>query len=163
MKVIKPAYLAPALLVLLPCGAQAGQYVFPAQGQSAEQQNQDEYSCHNWATQQTGFDPTVSAQAPVPTASAPTVQAASGSGARGALHGAGRGWIIGEVADGDSGDAALAGAIMGGLRGRAESRHQQQMSSAQAQQQSASSQSVAQKEYLNARAACLEAKGYTVK
>ena len=150
---------------LICTSATAGQYVFPAQGQSAEQQQQDEYSCHNWATQRTGFDPTAAAQAPMTsTATASTSsQAAPGSGTRGALRGAGRGWIIGKASGGDSGDAALAGAIMGGIRGRTQSRHEQQMQQSQAQQQRSSSQSIAQQEYLRAKAACLEAKGYTVK
>lgn len=33
-------------------------YVYPRQGQSASQQASDEYDCHRWAVQQTGFDPT---------------------------------------------------------------------------------------------------------
>jgi hypothetical protein len=32
-------------------------YVYPRQGQSAERQASDEYECHRWAVQQTGFDP----------------------------------------------------------------------------------------------------------
>ena len=31
--------------------------VYPRQGQTAERQASDEYECHRWATQQTGFDP----------------------------------------------------------------------------------------------------------
>ena len=37
------------------------QYVFPAKGQSPEQQKRDEYECHSWAMQQTGYDPTTAA------------------------------------------------------------------------------------------------------
>lgn len=33
-------------------------YVYPRNGQSAEQQASDEYDCHRWAADQTGFDPT---------------------------------------------------------------------------------------------------------
>lgn len=33
-------------------------YVYPKNGQSQAQQNQDRYECHTWATGQTGFDPT---------------------------------------------------------------------------------------------------------
>ena len=32
-------------------------YVYPRSGQSAEQQASDEYECHRWAVDQTGFDP----------------------------------------------------------------------------------------------------------
>ena len=135
--------------------AYSGQYIFPKEGQSAEQQNQDEYYCHNWATQQTGYDPT----RPPPAQAQAPAQAAPGSGARGALGGAGRAWIISEVAGGDNSDAMAAGAIMGGLRGRRESRSQQ----AQAQASAASANDAYRQDYLRARAACLEAKGYTVK
>lgn len=33
-------------------------YVYPRQGQSAEQQARDRYECHRWAADQTRFDPT---------------------------------------------------------------------------------------------------------
>jgi hypothetical protein len=32
-------------------------FVYPLHGQSAERQDRDRYECHNWAVQQTGFDP----------------------------------------------------------------------------------------------------------
>ncbi len=144
------------LSVLLLGQAQAAQYVFPENGQSAEQQGQDEYYCHNWATKQTGFDPTAIAQQ---TPSAKPSQAQPGSGARGALRGAGRGWIIGEVSGGDHGDAALAGAVLGGLKGRRDSRSDQE----QQNQQISNAQQGQQADYFRARAACLEAKGYSVK
>lgn len=36
-------------------------YVYPKNGQSAETQANDEYECHRWAVNQTGFDPTAAA------------------------------------------------------------------------------------------------------
>ncbi|HEV2286959.1 MAG TPA: DUF6515 family protein [Steroidobacteraceae bacterium] len=33
-------------------------YIYPQQGQSAEQQASDQYECHKWSSSQTGFDPT---------------------------------------------------------------------------------------------------------
>jgi hypothetical protein len=33
-------------------------FVYPKNGQSQEQQSQDRYECHAWASSQTGFDPT---------------------------------------------------------------------------------------------------------
>jgi hypothetical protein len=33
-------------------------FVYPQQGQSAEQQASDKYECHKWSSSQTGFDPT---------------------------------------------------------------------------------------------------------
>jgi len=41
--------------------APAKVFVYPRQGQSAEQQATDEYECHRWAVNQSGFDPTASA------------------------------------------------------------------------------------------------------
>jgi Family of unknown function (DUF6515) len=35
-------------------------FVYPKNGQSEEQQAQDKYECHRWASSQTGFDPTQS-------------------------------------------------------------------------------------------------------
>jgi hypothetical protein len=35
-------------------------FMYPRNGQSAEQQAQDRYECHRWAVEQTGFDPTQS-------------------------------------------------------------------------------------------------------
>ena len=36
---------------------------YPKNGQSADQQSQDKYECHHWATTQSGFDPTQGAAA----------------------------------------------------------------------------------------------------
>ena len=35
------------------------QFIYPDRGQSQAQQDQDKYQCSQWASQQTGFDPTV--------------------------------------------------------------------------------------------------------
>jgi hypothetical protein len=37
------------------------QYVYPRQGQSPERQSADEYDCHRWAADQSGFDPAAAA------------------------------------------------------------------------------------------------------
>ena len=81
--------------VLLATAASAQQYVYPAKGQSADKQKKDEYECHQWAVNQTGFDPT---KAPPPAAAAPppTTGASRGSGARGAARGA----VVGEIVQG---------------------------------------------------------------
>jgi hypothetical protein len=34
-------------------------FIYPKNGQSAEQQAKDRYECHQWGSDQTGFDPTV--------------------------------------------------------------------------------------------------------
>ena len=55
-EVVSPPVDAPAAVI---AGATAARvFVYPRQGQSAEQQAGDEYECHRWATSQSGFDPT---------------------------------------------------------------------------------------------------------
>jgi hypothetical protein len=44
-----------------PAGTPGRMYVYPKLGQSAEVQATDEYECHRWAVQQSGFDPTPAA------------------------------------------------------------------------------------------------------
>jgi outer membrane lipoprotein SlyB len=130
--------------------AWAQQYVFPKNGQSQQQQQQDDYQCHQWAVQQTGFDPTRAAQQ---SAAAPASR--DGTVARGALGGAARGYVIGSIADGDQSKAAAAGAVMGGFRSA--------RTQSQAGQQQAAAASGSIDGYNRAKAACLEGRGYTVK
>ena len=44
-----------AVSTALPASAEL--FVFPKNGQTKEQQEQDEFSCYKWAKDQTGFDP----------------------------------------------------------------------------------------------------------
>jgi hypothetical protein len=129
--------------------ASAQQYVYPAKGQTPEQQKADEADCYAWAVQQTGFDP---AKPPPqqPAAKAPTTATGTtpGAGARGAVRGA----VVGEVVGNDSSAGAAAGAVAA----RGQSRRQNMTASQQAAQQQ-------QAAFGKARAACLEGKGYTVK
>jgi len=84
MKIRAVWVAALAAAMISPVGAQ--QYVYPAKGQSAQQQKSDEAACYQWAVQQTGFDP-AKAQAP---AAPPTTATGTtpGAGARGAVpHG----------------------------------------------------------------------------
>ncbi len=50
-----------ACAALLASTALAQQIVYPAKGQSPDMQKKDEYECHQWAVQQTGYDPTKAA------------------------------------------------------------------------------------------------------
>ncbi len=142
----KIVLLISAFMVSIPVSAQ--QYVFPAQGQSPEQQKQDEAACYNWAVENSGYDP----------ANPPDVQVAtqpSGpSGAR--VRGAAKGAVIGEITHADTGNAAIAGAVVGGSRDRRSKRAQQEQAQVAAEESGKT-------EFNNARAACLEGKGYSVK
>jgi uncharacterized protein YcfJ len=155
-----------------PLSTSLGMVVFPAKGQSAQQQAQDEGECYAWSKGQTEVDPMAPAPAPVQPAAEPakTAPAADGSRVRGAARGAAAGAIIGEVADDDAGKGAAIGATVGAMRGGAVSRRNQQQAAEQAaqqQQQSTQQQQAAQQQQLDlfkkGFAACLEPKGYTVK
>jgi hypothetical protein len=140
-----------ALALALPAGA--AQVVYPAKGQSADQQKKDESACYSWATQQTGFDPAKPPPAAAPAQPAPV----TGSGAR--ARGAAAGAVIGGASGGDAGQAAVAGAAVGASRQRRENRQV-----AESQNQAASQQQAAgQDAFYKARAACLEGRGYSVK
>ncbi len=133
----------------------AQQIVYPAKGQSAQQQKKDEAECAQWATQNTGIDPskprqTASAPPPPTTATGTT----PGAGARGAARGAVVGGIVGD---------AGAGAAAGAMAGRAQSRRQNAAQQQQATQQAQATQSGEMATYAKARGACLEGRGYTVK
>ena len=148
-------------------------YIYPAKGQSAEQQQRDRFECHGWAVSQTGFDPSnpQMAQAPPTAAPPPSTEPQQG----GVLRGAGRGAAIGVVGGAIAGNAgkgaaigAASGALIGGFRRRDQQRrqdaqqqqYQAQQQQAQAQQQQAAAQG--RDSYNRALAACLRGRGYTV-
>jgi len=142
--------------VFLIGSAVAQQFVYPAKGQSAEQQKKDEGECKTWATGQTGYDPSK----PPPTAAAPKPPTtATGTTPGAGVRGAARGAIVGEVVGGDAGAGAAAGAVAA----RGQSRKQNAAAQQQAAQQQQQAQSSQQAAYGKARSACLEGRGYTVK
>ena len=164
-----PATPAPASR---PISTSLGMVVFPAKGQTPQQQSQDEGECYAWSKGQTGVDP----MAPPAAAAQPAAQsaqkapAADGSRLRGAARGAAAGAVIGEVADDDAGKGAAIGATAGVVAGGRQSRKNQQAAAEQAaqQQQQAAQQSQAASQqqldlFKKGFAECLEPKGYTVK
>jgi hypothetical protein len=134
--------LASVLLVAPSVWAQP--YVYPQKGQSAEQQQKDEAECHQWAVQQTGWNP-----ATVSTGN----RGPDGSLVRGGARGAAVGAVAGAIA-GDAGKGAAAGAAGGALIGGMQRRDRERS----AQQQQAQGQEA----YNRARAACLQGRGYSV-
>ncbi|MBB4014184.1 hypothetical protein [Niveibacterium umoris] len=142
--------------------AMAQQFVYPAKGQSPEQQKTDEAECYTWAVGQTGFDPAKPPQAAAPAPAPAAAPAPSGGRVRGAAAAA----TVAAITDNDVGDAAVAGAVAGGAAQRGQKRQQQRAAQQQqaAQQQAATTQASNQSAAFNkARAACLEGRGYTVK
>jgi hypothetical protein len=151
-----PALWALALIVALVGEAGAQQYVYPAKGQSPQQQKSDEAACYTWAVQQTGFDP---AKAPPPQAAAAPPTTATGTTPGAGVRGAARGAVVGEVVGGDAG----AGAAAGAAAARGQSRRQNAAAAQQGQQQAQAATSQQQAAFAKARAACLEGRGYSVK
>jgi hypothetical protein len=155
MKSWRAAIVAGLVACALVSAAQAEIYVYPKPGQSQDAFQKDQYECHNWAKQQTGFDPA----APPQTAAAPPPQQG------GAVHGAARGAAVGAVGGaiaGDAGKGAAVGAAVGGTSG-AMRQNRNNRASAQASQQAQSQQQAAYGNYEKAYATCLAGRGYSVK
>ena len=145
-----------AMSVALVGGAGAKQYVYPAKGQSPQQQKNDEAQCYTWAVDQTGFDP---ANPPKPQAAAKPPTTATGTTPGAGVRGAARGAIVGEIVGGNAGAGAAAGAVAA----RGQSRRNNASAAQQAQQQQQAAIQQQQASFSKARAACLEGRGYTVK
>ncbi|MGA9856140.1 MAG: hypothetical protein WBR29_12780 [Gammaproteobacteria bacterium] len=132
------------------------EFIYPAKGQSPEQQKKDEAECYLWAVQQTGYDPANPPAAPQKVQSKPVV----GSG--GLVKGAAAGAAVGAIGGNNVGNAALKGAAVGGVVQYSANRNAAaNANQAAAQQQQLQQASLAG--YRKARAACLEGRGYVVK
>ena len=145
-----------ACLALAAAAAAAEPEVYPANGQSAEQQERDQFECHQWATKDTGVDPVALAEQKLATP-APEKKPGMGGAAGSAGLGAARGAM-----EGDAG----AGAARGFGIGRMVSviRAKRQLREQQSAETSAGGEVHAQLDkYDRAYAACLTGRGYTVK
>jgi hypothetical protein len=137
--------------------------IFPARGQSPDQQRADESAAYDWATKQTGWDP-YQAKALLDQqghAAADAGAAARGGAIKGAAGGALAGVAIGAIA-GDAGKGAAIGATSLGLTGGMRSRRAVKAASGNAQSAVAAYQQqfgVWTRNYM----AAMEAKGYTVR
>lgn len=130
--------------------------VYPAKGQSAQQQTKDDGECYVWAKQTTGIDPAVVASTPPPQQTGPAVGGGErvGGAARGALGGA----AIGAIA-GDAGQGAAIGAVVGTAAGGRRARQNRDAQNDQAVNQ----QQNLVHTYYRAFGACMEGRGYTIK
>jgi hypothetical protein len=135
--------------------AQSEMFIFPTKGQSADQQELDEFTCYKWAKNQTGVDPNRPAQAPTSSASNQ-----SGGALRGAMGGAALGAIGGAIA-GNAGKGAAIGAAVGGGGGAIHQRRGNRRADEQRQQAAAQQQQSGQT-FNRAYGVCLEGKGYKV-
>ncbi len=149
--------LLAALVALGPdlASAQSAPIVYPAAGQSLDQQAADEGACRSWAQQQTGVYPN---QAP------PGYYGNSNTGAPvlgGAARGAALGAVGGAIA-GDAGKGAAIGAGVGGTAGLMR-RNQQRRQDAYANDQAMAQYQASVGQYNQAFAACMQGRGYTVR
>jgi len=154
--------MAASLMLLMTSTAMAANViVYPSGGQSQEQQSKDENTCRNWATGQTGFNPSAPREA---TSAPPPVQEPTSSAGKGALHGALGGLVVGAITGHPGRGAAIGagtGALVGGVR------HNDQVQYSQAQQDAWARQQAAEyeqslNEFNRAYATCMQGNGYTV-
>ncbi len=147
-------------------------YVFPTEGQEADQQSQDEAACYEWAVTNSGADPfelqkQSEAQAEqTEQAVAAAEQTGRGAGARGAVRGAAAGAVIGEIVDDDASQGAAYGAAAGAIRGRRQAAAAKEQATQQAEAQGEAQQAATEEQVGNFKKAfsvCLEAKDYLVK
>jgi len=163
MNRLKCLFAAAGLLSMLP-GALTAQelMIYPAKGQSSQQQEKDQFECYGFAKGQSGFDPMAP---PTTTTVAPQKEASQGGVARGAVGGAVGGALIGAVT-GNTKKGAAIGAVGGGLFGgarRSEQTRRETNNQQQWEQREVQNYSQNRNNYNRAYAACLEGRGYTVR
>jgi len=132
-------------------------YIYPAKGQSKQQQKKDEYECYMWAIEQSGIDPLNLPKVEAPVQSGPT-----GGAVKGAAKGAAAGAAIGAIA-GDAGKGAAIGATAGALKGRQAGKQAQGQANQQAQAQATATEQEMKDSFNKAFSVCIEGKGYTIK
>jgi hypothetical protein len=154
-----PAYAGPPVNTTV--------YAYPEQGQTPEQQSKDRYECSVWAVHQTGFDPSAPNVPPsyrVRVASGPPPGTGTAIGAiAGAVIGAAisPGWDRGAGAVFGGVTGAMIGSASDAARAQQNEADQEEMTAQEQQQAAAMAQKASN--YRRAVAACLDARGYSVK
>jgi hypothetical protein len=139
--------------------------IYPAKGQTTDQQEKDRYECHRWAVGQSGFDPSKSQ----PASARPQQYQSNPPTQPHVLKGAARGALVGTVGGaigGDAGKGAAIGAATGGTVGairRTDQQLQQQSMQQRAVSDQANSANSARGRYYRAMSACPQGRGYSVK
>ena len=158
MRIVNPVRKLTVLCIglSLAAGVSAQSFVYPAKGQSPDQQKKDEGECYTWAVQQSKYDP-ANPPKPAQAPAAPTTATGTTPGA--GMRGAARGAVAGEIINGD----ASSGAAVGAIAARGASRRENAAKAQQQQQAAVQQDQGGMAAYGKARAACLEGRGYTVK
>jgi len=152
----------PPRTVAVPAPPPQKVFVYPNNGQSAEQTDRDRYECHVWAVQQTGVDPSRADANPYERVVVQPANPPGSATAAGAVGGA----ILGALIAGPRN--AGAGLVLGGVTGAvvgssvdASAQQQAHMTQQQLNQQAAAGRARADS-YRRALGACLQGRGYTV-
>jgi hypothetical protein len=147
------------LLLPTPAGLAQNQFpepfAYPTRNQTPEQQQKDQTACSQWATQQTGVNPSQLSPA--------TTTQSSQQGT--VLRGAGRGAAVGTVGGaigGNAGQGAAIGAGVGALGGLFVRRDAEIAAAAQAQTRANVAEQQQLQTYFRAWTACMQGRGYTV-
>ena len=141
-------------------------YFYPTQGQSPAQQDRDRYECYSWASQQTGFDPSLPQLPPHQRVEVVPQPPVGQNAAAGAVTGAFLGAAVSRP--NRSFEGALFGAIAGTILGAtSDAARQDQAARVQEGYDRRAAQTAARTEqqaaaYRRAMGACLEGRGYTV-
>jgi hypothetical protein len=130
-------------------------FVYPKQGQNQEQFQRDQFECHNWAKQQTGFDPSQPA-----VAASPSTAPQTGGRVRGGARGAAVGALGGAIA-GDAGTGAAVGAGIGAVAGGVQQRRANEQAAA-TNQHAAAQQQANLERYDQAYGTCMKGRNYQV-
>ena len=139
-------------------------YAYPLHGQTPQQQDRDHYECSQWATQQTGFDPSAPG---VPPHERVRVVSAGPPPGTGTAVGAVTGAIIGAAVSRpwEAATGALAGAVVGGAIGSVSdaANAQETRTVVVNDRRQAAVQEQKAANYRRAIGACLDARGYSVR
>lgn len=143
-------------------------FVYPNNGQSAEQLDRDRYECNTWAVRQSGFDPS---QAQVPPHERVQVIPMGPPPGANTVAGAATGAVLGAIVSPPraAGGGALIGALAGAIIGAStDAANQQRTEAVQQSYDQRDLQAQARleqrsRDYRRAISACLEGRGYTVK
>jgi len=149
---------------LPPSFVQLGMVIYPAQGQTPEQQALDEAACWEWTEAQTGVvlvAGSVDTQAAAEQAAAQAANATQGAAVAGAARGALAGVAIGAIA-GDAGKGAAIGAAAGAMGGRRARRRAQQQAAQQGGAQAEAAAQATIDTFKTTGGVCLSGRGYTV-
>ena len=141
-----------------------GLVIYPAQGNTPEQQQADEAACTDWAEAQTGLSiqaGSVDTQAAGEAAQQQTADATTGAAVGGAARGALAGVAIGAIA-GDAGTGAAIGATAGAIGGRRAKKSAEAQAGYAGAEQAEEANAEAIDSFKKAASVCLEGRGYTV-